>query len=281
MPINLKDGQATLGLGMLSWRAPKTVDHTLASYAERDFPSLFDHCRIFFQEITDADRAVAEKYGFDVAGNNSNRGIYGGVKALLENMSDDYVLFVENDCVLIENRDSAERQLTAAVRDIAAGRADVYRFRHLRRPGEDFATANKYLRYHLPGPQSWIDRRRGFPFMPFIRRLLRPAKARRLAGIAAYVEPQPEALFPDVFTRTADDNLIVSSRHLTWTNQAILFRRRWLLDEILPWVAAHPSRRTVNGFPDIEKELNCRWWRQQNFHIGLTPGLFTHQRLDR
>jgi len=281
MAIEVNGKKVTLGLGVLSWRAPKTVDHTLASYADRDILTLFDHCQIYFQEITDDDRAVAARYGFSVAGNDSNRGIYGGVKALLECMSDDYVLFVENDCVLIEDRHNTERQLLSAVRDIELGKAHVYRFRHLRRPGEDFATVDKYLRYHSAGSQSGIRKNRGSGIMPRVRRLLRPAKAERLKGIAAYVEPCPEKRFPNVFTRTAENNLIVSSRYLNWTNQAVLFRRRWLQEDILPWAAAHPSSRTVNGFPDIEKELNCRWWRRQEFRIGLAPGLFTHQRLDR
>jgi len=54
-----------------------------------------------------------------------------------------------------------------------------------------------------------------------------------------------------------------------------------MLESLLPWVEAHPSRRPVQGFPDIEKELNGPWWRKQGFRVGLTPGLFTHQRLDR
>lgn len=280
MSIQINNTEVTIGLGMLSWRAPETVNHSLASYAEGDILSCFDHCRIFFQEITDADRAVAARYGFDVAGNSLNQGIYGGVKALLECMSDEYVLFVENDCVLIESKAAVETQLPAAVKDMEAGRADVFRLRHLRKPGEDFPAVEKYLRYHPASARSWImDERR--PAMAALRRLLRPGKAKRLKGIAAYVEPEPERSFPDVFCRTPENNLIVSSRHINWTNQAVLFKRRWMLDDILPWVAAHPSSRTVNGFPDIEKELNSRWWRRQNFHIGLAPGLFTHQRLDR
>lgn len=266
---------------MLSWHAPKTVDHTLSSFAGRDIFSLFDHCRLYCQEITAADHDVADKYGFEIAGNDSNQGIYGGIKALFEWMPDDYVLFVENDCVLVEDKKSVEQQINAAVQDMEDGAAEVFRLRHRRRPGEDFSTLNKYLRYHAPGNESWLSVDAGLPFTRGLRRLLRPAKAARLQGIAAYAEPAPEKRFPNVFARTANNNLVVSSRHINWTNQAILCRRRWLLEEILPWVAAHPSNRTVNGFPDIEKELNCRWWRQQDFHIGLTPGLFTHQRLDR
>ena len=281
MPIQINNKTVTIGLGMLSWHAPKTVDHTLASYAERGIFSLFDHCRIFCQEITAADHAVAEKYGFEIMGNNKNQGIYGGVKALFEWLPDDYVLFVENDCVLIEDRQTVEDQLRSALSDMEQGAANVFRLRHRRHPGEDFSTLDKFLRYHDAGNNSWLRGETSSFLMRKLRRLLRPAKAARLQGIAAYCEPAPEKRFPTVFKKTNNNNLVVSSHYMNWTNQAILCRRRWLLDEILPWVAAHPSSRTVNGFPDIEKELNSRWWREQDFHIGLTSGLFTHQRLDR
>lgn len=281
MAIRVGDRDLTLGLGMLSWRAPATVDQTLASYAAAGIFDVFDHVLVYFQEISEADRAAAAKYGLACAGNQANTGIYGGVKALLEAMEDDYVLFVENDCLLIEDRAAVVRQTEQAVRDLERGLAQVYRMRHRRHPGEGFETVDKYLRYHPPGPRAWQRRRRAQRLVARLRALARPFKAERLKGIAAYVEENPEQRFPKVFRRTPEGNLLVRSRHLNWTNQAILFSRRWVLEELLPWVAAHPSRRTVNGFPDIEKELNSRWWRTRGFTIGISPGLFTHRRLDR
>jgi len=281
MSIETEAGPRSIALGMLSWRAPATVDHTLASYARESIFELFDHVLLYCQEISDQDRNIAAKYGVACTGNDRNRGICGGVRALLESMDDDYVLMVENDCLLIESHDEVARQLHSAVRDMAAGRAQVFRMRHRRSPGEDFTTVEKYRRYHLPtdgsqSPYSYLTR-----MGVRLRALLRPVKAERIKGIAAYVEEHPERRFPRVFQTTPEGNLIVDSAHMNWTNQSILVDRRWTLETLLPWVEAHPSRRTVQGFPDIEKELNGRWWRSQGFRIGLTPGLFTHQRLDR
>lgn len=281
MPITTNAGPRTVGLGMLSWRAPATVDHTLASYARESILGLFDQVLLYCQEISDVDRQIAAKYAVTCTGNERNQGICGGVRALLEAMETDYILMVENDCVLIESHEETARQVHSAVRDMAAGRAHVFRLRHRRNPGEGFATVDKYRRYHLPTeasqqPNSVLKR-----ILVRTRAFLRPGKAARLKGIAAYVEEHPEQVFPDVFQKTPEGNLIVDSHYINWTNQSILVDRRWTLETLLPWVEAHPSRRTVHGFPDIEKELNSRWWRNQHFLIGLTGGLFTHQRLDR
>lgn len=281
MPIDVKQRKVSLGLGMLSWRAPVTVDHALASYARENIFPLFDQVLIYFQDISDADSAVARKYGLACAGNDQNRGIYGGVKALLEEMQTEYVLFLENDCELIEPAHIVKEQLARALTDLVAGRAQAFRLRHLRQPGEDFATVRKYLRYHSPSPQAWYRISSTARLMTRLRALLRPRKAERLKGTAAYVEPAPDKCYPETFVRSETGNLIASSRHLNWTNQSVLFNRHWFLEQILPWVAAHPSRRTVNGFPDIEKGLNNRWWRQQDYKLGLTDGLFTHRRIDR
>ena len=68
----------------------------------------------------------------------------------------------------------------------------------------------------------------------------------------------------------------LSAKNITWSNQSIMVRRDFFLDKILGYAEANPSRRTVNGFPDIEKELNSAYWRNSGWHVGADLGLFTH-----
>ena len=110
-------------------------------------------------------------------------------------------------------------------------------------------------------------------------RWLRPFKARRIAARGVYVERAPESLFPKVFAREPE-GLVTTSAYLNWTNNPVLIRRALFL-RIADYADAHPSHRTVGGFQDFEKPLNCRWWREQRFRIGLPDGIFTHNRLDR
>lgn len=256
---------ATVGLAMLSWRSPQTVVATLKNYEEEHLFSLFDQNLIFFQEISDADKAAANLYNLNYAGNRKNTGIYGGVCAILEKMHTDYVLLLENDCPLVENHDKAQQTLESALYDMQHQNINICRLRHLKYPGQKFQTLHKFLSIH--------ER----PIMRFIR----PIKAQKLIGTAAYAISHPELRFPHAFYRTKNGNLITNSRHINWTNQSILVNRKWMLSFILPWVGANPSKRTVNGFSDIEKELNSSWWRNQQIPVMIAdPGLFTHQRID-
>ena len=268
----------SVGMGLLSWKAHLTLENTLSTYAGERLFSLFDQTRVLFQEASPDDFRVAARHGLDVDSTPENIGIHGGVKRLLEGLDTDYVLLLENDCPLIESHAEASRQLSAAMRQVDERHVPLFRFRSLSHPGQGFATRRKFLRYYADrvgaghGHDYWSSK---------VRRMLRPAKASRLKGIAAYASDRPESLFPEAFERTDHDVLLTSSAFLNWTNQSVLVDRRWMLDDILPFVERHPSRRLVNGFSDIEKELNCAWWRKQRFPIGLVAGLFTHERIDR
>ena len=113
-----------------------------------------------------------------------------------------------------------------------------------------------------------------------LARFIQPWKARRLIGMSVYLEKYPEKKHPRYIKKLEEDFYIVDSCAMNWTNQSILTTKKFFL-EMLDYSDAHPRRRTVNGMQDIEKPLNCHWWRSQHFKIGMSCGLFTHQRLDR
>ncbi|MCA1790679.1 MAG: hypothetical protein LC667_12710 [Thioalkalivibrio sp.] len=267
-----------VGLGLLSWKATATLQATLESHVSKGLFSLFDEHLVFFQERSDSDIEVAERFSLAHAGNRSNTGIVGGVRSLIERLECDYLLLLENDCPMVESIEETQRQLDAALCDMVSEDIPVFRFRSRIDPGEGLDSVGKFYRYHA----DRVAAPPGFSrLMSRLRRLIRPAKAKRMLGASAYAECDPDRVFPEVFARTVCDNLVTDSRYINWTNQSVLVNRRWMLDVILPYVDAHPSHRLVNGFSDIEKELNSSWWREQRFRVGLVPGVFTHRRLDR
>ncbi|MEJ0022020.1 MAG: hypothetical protein WDN76_00130 [Alphaproteobacteria bacterium] len=75
--MNRFGSSETIGFGVLSWRDRETLRNSLESYRQENFASLFDRALIYFQEIEDADRAIAAEFGFEAAGDETNRGILG------------------------------------------------------------------------------------------------------------------------------------------------------------------------------------------------------------
>lgn len=264
------------GFGILSWNDPLSLRGALTSYRDAGLFDLFGEVLICFQEVSAEDRALADEFDVPFLGSPTNDGIYGGFKKLAEAMTSDTVILVENDCPLIENLDEAKRQIAAAHADIKAGRAHQYRFRHRWHPGQRFQLATKYRQFYQPHDDGGEDT----GTRPGLEALFRPLKKRSKRGGAIYVEKHPDKRFPEVITRTDDDNFIVDSSVLNWTNQSIMVDRRFYLDTILRRVETHPSSKALHGFQDIERALRSKWWQKQHFKIGVSnPGLFTHRRL--
>lgn len=274
MPASPSPSRPRRGLGILSWGGYAALARSLESYADERLFDLFDEALVFLPEIQPQGISLAEQYGLAYTGTPNNLGILGGFKAMAEALATDHVLLLENDCPLIEPHAEAARQLDLASAALAAGDVDVFRMRHREHPGQKFDTLAKHHRYFPSDAAS-----PGAKTMARLRRLLRPGKARRMIGGAPYAMAQPELRFPDDVRRASDGALRVSSAVLNWTNQSVFLDRAFFLDTLIAYAEAHPSPRTVNGFPDIEKELNSSWWRRSGFTIGLDRGLFTHERI--
>ncbi len=256
------------GLGILSWKGNESLAAALETYAAQDLFSLFDEKLIFFPEIDEEARALAKRFDLPFEGSAANLGICGGFKALGGAMSSDIVMLLENDCPLIEDSAEAKRQVAVAEQALRADDVVMFRMRSIKHPGQKFPLLNKYKRYHEDG------------FMPTVRRLVRPGKATRLAGGSLYADPNPVQKFPDLIERTPEGYFKVSAACLPWTNQSIMVKREFLLDKIIAYAEANPSKHfLMNGFPLIEVEWNGPIWRNSGWFIGADKGLFTHERI--
>lgn len=263
---------ASIGFGILSWRDRASLENALKSYQAQNLLSLFNQTHIFFAEQTDEDHELAQRFGVPSSGADENLGILGGFEALASRFDTDYILLVENDCPLIENYVEAKAQIEASLRLLERGEVQVVRMRSLSKPGECFNAVNKYHRMH------------GNNRAAFMRRLLRPKKARSLVGIAPYVDEDPCGKFPHLVFNTGErsDNgpiYRVRTKYLNWTNQSIMIKREFFLERIIGYAKTHRTKRRVNGFRNLEIELNSRYWRDNKWYVGMPRGLFTHQRV--
>jgi len=278
-----------ISLGMLSYKGPKTVDATLKSYAQAGFLDLFQEAKVFFQSYTEEDKRIADQNGIEHVGRIDNVGIQYGTRWVAENLTSDYILYVEMDNPLIVNAEKARAELEKGLALLKAGQVHALRYRSRFFPGEQFGDVRKYTTVYSPeevdprfSPTEEVFISDCSEFSRFLKRTFRPFYARKIIGRSLYVEKNPELRFPKYIQKTDQGIYIVDSAVINWTSQSFLTTRKFLLN-LLDWGDAHlPSKKRFNhGFPTLEPQLNRSWWRRQHFKIGVTEGIFTHERIDR
>ncbi|WP_334176675.1 hypothetical protein [Pseudoxanthobacter sp.] len=268
-------GRPTLGFGILSWHGYDSLRATLESYRAADLFSLADEVLLFLPEITPQGREIAREFGVPFAGSEKNLGILGGFKALAGNLSSERIVLLENDYRLVEDHATAARQLAAAGADIDDGSAHFVRLRHRRRPGQNWQ-GRKVAGLFPPDEASALVHLRAL-----LHRKLRPDKASRLIGTTPYLFDDADRRWPETVSRSPRGTYLVSGAHLPWSNCPTLVPRAFYLSEIVAEAEKRVKGRLVNGFPTIETELNCPWWREHGFRIGIAAdGLFSQIRLN-
>jgi hypothetical protein len=270
-------------LGLTSWRAPATLAHTLASYADAGILPLFGGARIHVNEITDADREIASRFGLAITGTPENLGIFGAVEGLAAATRTRYLLSVENDCPLVTDRAGLIAMLGSALADMTALDIPIFQMRSRRIPGEAFDRAQRYQARFRPVWPIGTDPCQRLEQPSLFVRAYEDLRKPRLRGCAIYAEEDPTVRHPGVITKSLNGNWLTTSRHLHWSNNCVLVRTDFLRTVILDRVRRHPAKATVNGFQDIEAALKTGgWWRRQGIAMGQSePGAFTHKRLDR
>ena len=105
-----------LSIGLLSWRAHKTLRKTLDSYRASDLMGCADEFKVFFNEISEEDRALAAEYGVEAAGSPENLGIWGGMDGAAAALKGDYILLLQNDCPVVSSPEETRRWLRDGVK---------------------------------------------------------------------------------------------------------------------------------------------------------------------
>lgn len=276
--------KSTVGVGILSWKSHNTLEKSLISYEKIGFRNFFDEVKIIFQEISDEDKKLAEKYGYDYVGIEKNVGIQEGHKFIYKNMNTDYVLVLENDNPVVEEESIVYDRLLSSLKLLESNTIDIMRLRHRWNFGEGFSL-EKYLDFFelkdIHEKYSYIKSNNTVfdSFIKYIKRTFRPDKAKRLAGYSLYCEMYPEKKFPNDIKKLNDEFYSVNSNIMAWTNQSVLLKRD-LYGSLIEYADANPSSRDANGFQDLEKPLNSKWWRNKNYRIGVGEGIFSHNRFD-
>ena len=275
-------------IGLLSWKAHQTLRKTLESYARAGLAKNADEFKIFFNEFSDKDYALAAEFGINCIGDSRNLGIWGGMDACAKALSGDVILLLQNDCPVVATPEDTTKYLKEGVELIRSGKADMIRLRHRFNQGDGIS----FRRFYGYWPVHDVDPRAARFFDPQLpadatsdtlrrrlMRILRPLGARRRVIAAIHLEARPELAYPKWISRYGNF-FLVDSEIVNFSEQPLLISKRLYL-YLSDWCRKHPRHRRINGAPVMEHALNSRWWRQQHFKIGFCDeGVFTHNRFD-
>lgn len=277
-----------LSIGLLSWKAHRTLRQTLDSYRRAKLFACADEFKVFFNEMTAADRALAAEYGLEAVGSERNLGIWGGMDACAKALSGDVILLLQNDCPAVASPDETAAYLSEGAALVAAGRADLIRLRHRFNQGEGISY-RRFFDYHYVrdlDPRALAYGDVGVPADAMtdtlrrrLNRLLRPFSARKRLVSAIHLERRPEEVLPQYVSREGRF-LLVDSALAQFSEQPLLISKRLYL-ALSDWCRAHPRHRTVNGAPVMEQALRAPYWFRGHFKVGFCEtGVFTHNRYD-
>jgi len=189
----------SLTLAVLSWGARKTLVNTLESYRKQNLDAPGTEKIVFFQEITNEDREIAQEYGYEAHGVPINIGIAQGYKSLVELATGDLFLFLENDWELIEPVDAAYEAANLLYNEVV----DVVRLRHRENPGNPL-WSRTYQGRELDKPEYILDS-------------------------IHWTDPER---FPQIHL---DDHFyFTTAPFANWTNNPTMFRTQWLKDVVVP-----------------------------------------------
>ena len=238
-----------VSIGILSWNNLKTLKNTLKSYKKNGLLDVSDDIVILFQDVTDADKALADRFKVKYIGLHENVGIGNGIKRLAQNAKYEQMLFLENDFELTENFSAVFSRIQSGLAKINAG-YDVVRFRSRKNPGHPLFSLD-HKGNELDYYDDWHE-----------------CTSPHLLESLHWLDPAER--FPDKIQRDGDE-FVTTSRWANWTNNPFLINRHFLIDTILPFAGESVS---------FERNI-ASWWVKQNFKIAQGEGLFTHNDLKK
>ena len=123
-------------IGYLSWRRNDVFEQTLKSHQENGLFDIIPPANriIFFQETSQQDKDLAQKYNCQYISSPTNVGILCAFIRLIKECQTKYFIFCENDWNLIENKEKTYKILQDAI--TLCDKNIVVRLRHRENPGK-------------------------------------------------------------------------------------------------------------------------------------------------
>ena len=240
-----------ISAGILSYFAPKTLEHTLQSYKDSGF---LDAVEDVFVVLQKSDRQAQEKEVCDSFGVRSvlletNGRMASGFRAIYEHAKLNILLPLENDFAIYTTRDEVDLFLKNAV--------------YFLREGYDYVKGRS--RYNAGVPNFSVEFWKDESPHTFVNHT-------HLAD-SIFWEKDPEHVYPSKIQRIppeygSDAWYGASSASCNYTNNPFLCTKEFFAKAILPHL--------IDG-ENIEDRLTPLW-SKESYSCVFGPGLFTHDR---
>ena len=229
-------------LCMLTWNKPVTLRNTLNSYEKGGLLNKIDNKLILCQENNEEEIKIAQEYNFKILKTNNNLGIGKGICLLVDNVTTEYFLFLENDWELTEG--NIDSQISDQIDNLKDDIINLYRLRSRSKPGKPLWSMISFKGNELASPIHLLE--------------------------SIHWISDPEVKFKD-FIRKNKNIYISLSKNASWTNNPFLCKTEWFKKYIKSHFLKSNGRKNEI---DIQN-----WWEKQTFNIGQGEGLFTHNDL--
>lgn len=280
-----KGERLPITLAMVDYKSPLSLNNTLHSYRKNGLFDLVNESLMYLQEIQTYNRAslsMLGDYPFRlVLSSLNNTYVHGAMLELIKASSQPYVLFLEKDFELVEQRTMASYRLTQAMELLDSGNVAVVRLKNRLRPGVPEFGRMLYK-------DREIDVFNGSSFTQDMAcQVLYWLGDEQFEALLD--EVQPQYFFPSISIRKCSgDHWCFPTQWCHWTNQAVMFRRDWFVATMLSFL----TELTPRGDNEYQRHHalevacrygyhGCRWRMFYTKQVAVSPGLFRHRDLEK
>ena len=260
-----------IGVVVLSCGRKDRLEKSLKSYEDNGLTDMVGDNFIFFNEISSDDISLIENdyKKFEWGGHPVNCGIGWGIVKAITECNTKYVLFLENDFELVTNKDDIYRQLELGLRNLDKGNIDIIKYRQIK---DYLITSNEAKHWagqiDLAGNHKSEVGRENCP------------KKNWWVGFAVEEDFGYDNL--DICEKIDEEGKTVlwrmDCKYANWSNNPFLCSKEWFLELAVKVGFIEMSSPPNSRSPDFEEQVGANeWWQQQDYRMGILPGLFKHQ----
>jgi len=244
----------SLSVLILAWNELESLENSLKSWKKNGLLSYAYESIIYFQQLNEEKRELAERFGIKVIGSEENTNIAFALDTLISEAKSDTVLFLEKDWMLIEPFPKVKEQLEAGMHLLQSHSADFVKFRSRYDGGWP-----NYAQSFYQGQEDTVYQ----------------SQPNLMCNFYHWVD-DPDFRWPDKFTRCLEEPRFycIDSYYCNWTNNPCMFLRSWWFQYFSKLASSLPRNHKHNWEGILNS--NQKIWNQKGFTVAEGNGLFKH-----